>query len=201
MSHNITIEGGTSVRLPTAGKYCDRDIVVTATGGGITPDEVATATITGDIVLSATSIADYAFYKNTKLKSLSAPNVKSIGTYAFNGSGVSNVFLPSVTTIGTRCFNSCKGLTRADLGSVSRIDSYGFYACSNLKIVILRKEDAIATLGSANVFQSGPIYYKSDNGYLYVPSALIEQYKVATNWSTYSKKFRAIEDYPDICGV
>jgi hypothetical protein len=34
MSHNITIEGGTSVRLPTAGKYCDRDIIVTATGGG-----------------------------------------------------------------------------------------------------------------------------------------------------------------------
>ena len=34
MTHNISVEGGTSVRLPTAGKYCDRDIVVTATGGG-----------------------------------------------------------------------------------------------------------------------------------------------------------------------
>ena len=34
MIHNITVDGGTSVRLPTAGKYCDRDIVVTATGGG-----------------------------------------------------------------------------------------------------------------------------------------------------------------------
>ena len=34
MSHNITIEGGKTVRLKTAGKYCDRDIVVTATGGG-----------------------------------------------------------------------------------------------------------------------------------------------------------------------
>lgn len=31
---NITVEGGTSKRLLTAGKYCDRDIVVTATGGG-----------------------------------------------------------------------------------------------------------------------------------------------------------------------
>ena len=34
MSHNITVEGGKSVRLPTAGKYCDRDIIITATGGG-----------------------------------------------------------------------------------------------------------------------------------------------------------------------
>lgn len=34
MSFNIEVESGTSVHLPTAGKYCDRDIVVTATGGG-----------------------------------------------------------------------------------------------------------------------------------------------------------------------
>lgn len=33
MSFNITVEGGKSVRLKTKGKYCDRDIVVTAEGG------------------------------------------------------------------------------------------------------------------------------------------------------------------------
>ncbi len=33
MSFNIEVEGGKSVKLATAGKYCDRDIVVTATGG------------------------------------------------------------------------------------------------------------------------------------------------------------------------
>lgn len=35
MSFNINMEGGTSIRLTTAGKYCDRDIVVTASGGGL----------------------------------------------------------------------------------------------------------------------------------------------------------------------
>ena len=30
--HKITVVGGTSVRLPTSGKYCDRDIVITADG-------------------------------------------------------------------------------------------------------------------------------------------------------------------------
>lgn len=34
MSINITIEGGTSKRLLTAGKYCREDIIVTAIGGG-----------------------------------------------------------------------------------------------------------------------------------------------------------------------
>lgn len=33
MSFNITVDGGKSVRLKTKGKYCDRDIVVTAEGG------------------------------------------------------------------------------------------------------------------------------------------------------------------------
>lgn len=42
MSHNITIEGGTSVRLPTAGKYCDRDIVITAEGGAEDLNDVLT---------------------------------------------------------------------------------------------------------------------------------------------------------------
>jgi hypothetical protein len=34
MSFDITVDGGSSIRLPTAGKYCDRDIVITAEGGG-----------------------------------------------------------------------------------------------------------------------------------------------------------------------
>lgn len=42
MSFNITVDGGSSVRLPTAGKYCDRDIVVTAQGGSEDLDAVLT---------------------------------------------------------------------------------------------------------------------------------------------------------------
>lgn len=48
MSFNIEIEGGTSVRLPTAGKYCDRDIVVTATGGGEIQSASGTYTLASD---------------------------------------------------------------------------------------------------------------------------------------------------------
>lgn len=33
--HKITMQGGSTVRLPTAGKYCDRDILVSATPGGV----------------------------------------------------------------------------------------------------------------------------------------------------------------------
>lgn len=40
MSYNITVEGGTSIRLPTAGKYCDRDIIITATGSSVAPEDL-----------------------------------------------------------------------------------------------------------------------------------------------------------------
>lgn len=50
MSFNITVEGGTSVRLPTAGKYCDRDIVVTAEGGGLSLDVVTASALPDTVV-------------------------------------------------------------------------------------------------------------------------------------------------------
>jgi len=40
---------------------------------------------------------------------------------------------------------------------------------------------------------------KGKVGYIYVPKELIEDYKKATNWTTYANHFRAIEDYPEIC--
>ena len=52
---NITIEGGTSKRLPTAGKYCEKDIIVTATGSAETMvgwwelnEEIDDTTLDGD---------------------------------------------------------------------------------------------------------------------------------------------------------
>ena len=73
MTHNITVEGGTSVRLPTAGKYCDRDIVVTATGGGSVSEPT---TISGidlhnaetdipDTYLSGSNVHAFAGWKTT----------------------------------------------------------------------------------------------------------------------------------------
>lgn len=37
MSFNIEVDGGKTVRLPTAGKYCDRDIVISAKGAAAAP--------------------------------------------------------------------------------------------------------------------------------------------------------------------
>lgn len=200
-------------------EYASVNVNVPA-GGGITPDEIATATIPGDIVLSSTtSIVTYAFYGNSMLKSVSAPNVKSIGAYAFYNcdsftslnapnvtslgkwalaeGGISEVVFPLVTAIPERCFSGCFQIKKADWGAVESIAINAFYYCSKLTTLILRKEDAIATLANTNALGN---QFKTGAGYIYVPSALVDSYKSATNWSTFAAHIRAIEDYPKITG-
>ena len=53
-------------------------------------------------------------------------------------------------------------------------------------------------LDDTSVFSDTPI--SKGTGYIYVPKALVESYQAHEKWSTYADQFRAIEDYPDICG-
>ena len=62
---NITVESGKSVKLPTAGKYCDRDIVVTAEGGTPTPTQEKTVEITANGTVSVAPDEGYALSKVT----------------------------------------------------------------------------------------------------------------------------------------
>ena len=61
MSFSIEVEGGASVRLATAGKYCDRDIVVTAKGVAATIEYCQTNDIVKQFVEEVTyDPADYS---------------------------------------------------------------------------------------------------------------------------------------------
>ena len=223
MSFNIEVQGGTSVRLPTAGKYCDRDIVVTALGGDT--GEVVTSFLTGTITSidsSATKLIAYACRGQTSLKSVNLPNatscetsvfhsctaltsinmpkLKSTGTYNFSTcSALTEVTLPAATSLANYCFQSCSKLVKADFPVVSSIGAQVFSACKALTTLILRRTAGVVSLSNTSSFTNTPI--ASGTGYIYVPSALMDSYKSASNWSTYAAaQFRAIEDYPDICG-
>ena len=134
MSHNISIESGTSVKLKTAGKYCDRDIVVTATGGS------GGAGVTGEFVLcgEATEVGAEAFKEYTSLTGVNLPNATTIGEYAFNYCGnVKFIRLPVATSIGEYAFSSCSYLTSVEIPSVTNIPLGAFDSCLCLESICL----------------------------------------------------------------
>lgn len=238
MSIEITVQGGTSKKLLTGGKYCPEDIVVTAEGGSTEPiieplsvtengtytapdgvhgyspvtvnvesgggssDELSAflmntlTTLDNSVV---TSLKTRACQASTKLEIVNLPSVTSLGSYAFyQCTGLVTAVLPKLTSVSTQAFYGCTKLKHADCGQLSSLPAQTFNACSALTELILRKTGSICTLSNANAVNNSPI--GKGTGYVYVPAALVDTYKAASNWSTYANQFRAIEDYPEICG-
>ena len=139
---------------------------------------------------SITSIESHAFYSCKSLTSVNLPSTTSLKESAFlNCTSLISIDLPSVTSIETSALGSLP-LTSIDLPSVTSIGKYAFSNCNSLETIILRSE-TMCTLSNTNAFTNTPI--ANGTGYIYVPSALVDTYKTAANWSTYTNQFRAIE--------
>lgn len=156
-----------------------------------------------------------SFANATKLTNINVPLLDTVDSSAFEGcSSLTEITLPSLRyTNGGLTFQSCSKLKKVDLpifGDITGITSssdknrYGqimvnmFSYCGLLDTLILRHSSRIVSLGNTNAFTRTPI--ANGTGYIYVPAALIDEYKTATNWATFADQFRAIEDYPEICG-
>lgn len=144
------------------------------------------------------TIGNYAFYNNTDVVSVNMPKLKTTGTNAFRQlTSLASVVLPSLSAINGTVFQKCTILEKADFSVVKSVGANAFNGCSALTALILRGDSQI-TLANVNALTGTPI--ASGTGYIYVPSALVDSYKAASNWSTYASKIRAIEDCPEICG-
>ena len=120
--------------------------------------------------------------------------VMSIGQSAFRYCyALTTVDFSQATSIGEHAFDRCNNLTSANFPAATSIGSGAFSYCSKLTSLILRVTTQVCTLSNTNAFNSTPI--KSGTGYIYVPAALIDSYKTATNWTTYANQFRALESY------
>ena len=113
------------------------------------------------------------------------------------------VYLPKVNinnSIGT--FNGCTALEKVVINAAALSNS-NFNGCTSLTALVLLN-DSVSTLGGINNFTNTPI--EAGTGYIYVPRALLsdedatKDYRRATNWVNFKDQFRAIEDYPEICG-
>ena len=197
--------------LPTAGGEADNTVI----------DALIERTLSGAYSNDrVTTIGNYAFYK-TNITSLDCPNVTSMKEGACSYcENLETINFPKLKNMGVTAFLKCTNLRNAvfpelegnvigafgfggelvsaDLSKASGLYNLAFRDCPKLVTVILRKVDGICTLDSTNIFKNTPI--ESGTGYVYVPAALVDSYKAATNWTVYADQIRAIEDYPDICG-
>ena len=135
-----------------------------------------------------TSIGAYAFRGCTSLTNvIFGRSVTSIGGYAFGScSSLTSIVLPdSVTDIGEESFAGCSGVTTIIIGSgVTNIGNSAFSDCKNVKSITI-----YAAIPPTIVINS---FFYTGRCPIYVPSASVNAYKSATNWSSYASRIQAI---------
>ena len=149
-------------------------------------------------------IRDYAFHSCTGLVSLSALNVISLSQYGFYGcTGLVDIYFSKLNAVPASAFYGCRSLELADMGAVTSIAASAFYNCYKLKALVLRGT-TVATLTYVSALSNcywlkgttNTTYNPSgEQGYVYVPAALLEKYAAATNWVSAGVQFRALEYY------
>jgi hypothetical protein len=129
-------------------------------------------------------------FKNSRLT--------SIRQFAFmRAQDIKTVVLPNITSIPTQSFAQCKSLEKADFSSIIEISANAFTSSAALTTLIIRT-NTVCNLSVSTAIAGTPIY--NCQGYIYVPAALVDEYKQATNWTLFADYIRAIEDYPEITG-
>ena len=78
------------------------------------------------------TIVSSAFYNCTSLTTIGLGNIKTIGDRAFAYTKVSSLDAPNVASIGTSAFDQCSQLTSAVLDSATTIGETSFRGCSSL---------------------------------------------------------------------
>lgn len=155
-----------------------------------------------------TKLRDNAL-RNAQVKKIKLTALKTAGIFCFYSSAIAEAILPKCVSLGQSAFAYCSALEKVDLsmfGDTSQkytnsdgiIQQNTFNTSTKFKTLILRNNTEIVKLANVNAFTYTQIAGRM--GYIYVPAALIDEYKTATNWATFAGQFRAIEDYPDICG-
>ena len=144
----------------------------------------------GDSVIS---IGTNSFFGCYSLTSITIPNsIESIGTGAFSAcSSLTNIVIPnSVESIGTSALSGCSSLTNIVIpNSVESIGGSAFQNCRSLTTYVFERTAGITAIGGTNTFTGINTSTK-----IYVPDALVDDYKIENNWSTYANYIYPISE-------
>lgn len=158
--------------------------------------------LSGDIVLpsTVTSIGQYSFASCKNIETFTATgSITTFGTYTFTGASadhmmqVREIHLPNLGTSIALNLNfgsatasyACQKLEVVDIGKAKSIAANTFANCYKLQTLIMRRTGSVTTLANVSGFLNTPLRGRNSlTANIYVPSALINTYKAATNWKT-----------------
>lgn len=185
----------TSVQLPfvtRVGRFA-----LAATGAQLQEVELPAATYFADYAfyqsavqrVSALKVAQtgaYCFGHASKLRQISLPSVTRVSDYCFIDCYQleSAVFAGAANDVGTCAFENCRSLTFLDLGNTYTFVSNCFYGCSELRTIVLRNKNYVATLLNG-AFNNSP-FNNTSLGFtpvVYVPAERIADYQRDAAWS------------------
>lgn len=201
-------EGENKVLLDILGKReanysSEREFVIASKA--FANNQVAENVYFPNAVVAGSEVFDNA----VKLKTVKIKEVQGSHMYVFRYCyALTSCEVGSYTSISTQMFMYCTSLERLKIKGTDQFWVSGiqfFTNCKKLKTLILdipkMVNMGVDPLASTPIAASGTATdIEYGTGYIYVRKAYIEDYKVATNWAIYADRFRAIEDYPDICG-
>ncbi len=167
----------------------------------------------GAVSSTVTSIPSYCVNGRTGITSISLPNLIEIPSRGFYGcTSVQSINVGTAKLasygqqmlygcsslqgfalkcpsnkadyIANEAFRGCSSLQYLDLMIAGTTQNNGFYDCSSLTILVLRRPNAVVGLSNINWFTNTPFASGKSGGTLYVPNDLISSYQSASNWST-----------------
>ena len=147
---------------------------------------------------SLKNIGNYGFYKANLVGDWTFTKVETIGSRGFaetvyqSNKPMLHFDFPVCTTLGQYCFYGNARLETLKIPSVTSIPANSLNNCTKLKwIQIGGTSDRIVT-----VVSSAGLNTCSALTAIYVPDALVNDYKTASNWSSYANKIKGYSDMP-----
>lgn len=151
----------------------------------------------------------------SNLISVQMNRLKTIGNNTFvRCSKLEEVVLPELTRIAGGMFDRCTALRKVKCDKATSIDMNVFAQNSNLEVIDLLgggtlSSFAYSTIPKLKAFvirETSKLTQLSNAGYtgfnagtkVYVPDALVEQYKTASNWSTHADKIVPLSTYVEV---
>lgn len=131
---------------------------------------------------SASSI-DTAAFANTAIQSI-----------GLQGDDSTSVQLPSgYTQVSSELCSGCTALTTVELGDIERIQLHAFKGCTNLQSITIHNSSRVPVIYDSYL-QTDALSDVGNNTFvIYVPSELVNTYKITQGWNVYTDRIFPIQ--------